>query len=87
MGKCSQDVGGKSQESRNNSSFADCFVASQQAQALRISRTGQECAAKEVEMKIKPVAGALIGLTAAGAAYILVQKRKEAASKKRGCVD
>jgi CubicO group peptidase (beta-lactamase class C family) len=33
-----------------------------------------------VEMKIKPVAGALIGLTAAGAAYVLVQKRKEAAS-------
>jgi CubicO group peptidase (beta-lactamase class C family) len=31
-------------------------------------------------MKIKPVAGALIGLTAAGAAYVLVQKRKEAAS-------
>ena len=29
-------------------------------------------------MKIKPVAGALIGLTAAGAAYVLVQKRKEA---------
>lgn len=32
-------------------------------------------------MKIKPVAGALIGLTAAGAAYVLVQKRKEAASE------
>ena len=31
-------------------------------------------------MKIKPVTGALIGLTAAGAAYVLVQKRKEAAS-------
>ena len=31
-------------------------------------------------MKIKPVAGALIGLTAAGAAYVLVRKRKEAAS-------
>jgi CubicO group peptidase (beta-lactamase class C family) len=31
-------------------------------------------------MKIKPVAGALIGLSAAGAAYVLVQKRKAAAS-------
>ena len=31
-------------------------------------------------MKIKPLAGAVIGLTAAGAAYVLVQKRKEAAS-------
>ncbi len=30
-------------------------------------------------MKIKPVAGAVIGLTAASAAYVLVQKRKEAA--------
>ena len=31
-------------------------------------------------MKIKPVAGALIGLTAAGTAYVLIQKRKEASS-------
>lgn len=30
-------------------------------------------------MKIKPIAGAVIGLTAAGAAYVLIQKRKEAA--------
>ena len=33
-------------------------------------------------MKIKPLAGAVIGLTAAGAAYVVVQKRKEAVSIK-----
>jgi CubicO group peptidase (beta-lactamase class C family) len=31
-------------------------------------------------MRIKPLAGAVIGLTAAGAAYVLVQKRKEIAA-------
>lgn len=35
-------------------------------------------------MKIKPLAGALIGLSAAGAAYALVQKRKGAASIEAG---
>jgi CubicO group peptidase (beta-lactamase class C family) len=77
MGKvpqCCVETRAPSRENQSLLSIHRLFAVTQRARALRILNRGT--LTKGVSMKLNPLTKAVIGLTAAGAAYVLVQKRR-----------